>query len=130
MFATPNHMCLQHRNSISATSKINVSNIEKFISNFETFAWDTCNISRRQMQHVYNNLQTQTRNDYIMKTNDCHRSRILLQHQYTTIATSKKQCSEGRNALLREFVAGGAIAAAPHECATRHPAVEGVGLLR
>jgi hypothetical protein len=30
-----------------------------------------------------------------MKTNECNMSRKLLQHQYTTIATSKKQCREG-----------------------------------
>jgi hypothetical protein len=52
-----NITCLQHRDSTSAASKINVCNIEKFRSNFETFAWDTRNISRTQMQHVHNGLQ-------------------------------------------------------------------------
>jgi hypothetical protein len=73
------HVC-KHRNSTSATLKfnicntqqyasttskldicnieINACNIEKFISNIETFARDTWNISRTQMQHVYNDLQT------------------------------------------------------------------------
>jgi hypothetical protein len=90
MFATPNNTCLQHRDSASATSKINDCNIEKFRPNFETFVWNARNMSRTQMQHVCNDLQTKTRNDYILKTNDCNTSRTLLQHYYTTIATLKK----------------------------------------
>jgi hypothetical protein len=66
MFATPNNMCLQHRYSASATSKLNICNIEKFRHNFETFEWDTCNmcamicnINEKRlhlMQHRYKNL--------------------------------------------------------------------------
>jgi hypothetical protein len=33
------------------------------------------------------------RNDYIMKTTECNMSRTLLQHRYTTIATSKSNTS-------------------------------------
>jgi hypothetical protein len=61
------HHMLQHRNSTSATLKFNVCNTtcvcnieldickhrkimfatsKKLLSNFETFAWDTCNMSR------------------------------------------------------------------------------------
>jgi antitoxin (DNA-binding transcriptional repressor) of toxin-antitoxin stability system len=65
------------------------------------------------LQHVKNTDATcaqrfaiKSRNDYIMKTNDCNMSRKLLQHQYTTMATSKKQCKEGEEPAL---VAGGAI---------------------
>jgi hypothetical protein len=57
MFATPNHTCLQHRDSTSAASKINICNIKKFESNFETFAWNTSNMWRTQMRHVHNDMQ-------------------------------------------------------------------------
>jgi hypothetical protein len=72
----PNIACLQHRNSTSATLKFNVYNTQQhvsatsrldpqhqksmfttskiFRSNFETFAWDTCNMPRTRMQHVHN----------------------------------------------------------------------------
>jgi hypothetical protein len=96
MFPTPYNMRLQHRNSTSAISKINVCNIEKFISNFETFIWNARNMSRKQMKHVCNDLQTKTRHDYNLKMNHCNMSRTLLQHHYTAIATLKKSQNRRR----------------------------------
>jgi hypothetical protein len=42
---------VQHRNSTSVTSKINVYNIKIFTSNFETFTCITRNMSKTRIQH-------------------------------------------------------------------------------
>jgi hypothetical protein len=77
MFATQQH--LQHRDSTSVASKINICNIEKFRPNFETFTWNTRNMSRARMQH--------DDNDCNMNDKRLHHEDGQLQHAKSIITT-------------------------------------------